>query len=668
MSENNYGALMMKSSLGADVEIDKITQPGVYPVASGNIYSPDSEGGTLVIYPSPSIYRIYTSKSIGFAISLYDAAKKNWSDWEFSILKSSINAHDGFKFVGQIPSFLELRSTIPDYAGQKILLTCHSYPGKGGGEFIAVNSAATDDGGLIAVVNDSWHWRRVRNGSITPEMFGAPGDLRNDDVPSISLAVSAAISTGELRVTGDGSYLFKSSYTIPAVSKTISGAMFLGIEIYLNTVVADSSSWPDVPEKWWDAKAVFYPASGVEHMRLIVNNFDGGGKATFFHTKNGRMATSLIHVGCMRNYILGVRNLYDMAGQCTMNDITGHNWQNGYMGVLIGGTGNGNGNAECWTTDINWFANQRYGGISLQDRSQYAKIKAGTYDYNGKWSARLVLSDVVTSGGYSVQFGDILTTSDGKSGYALSNIMNGFGVAEDLAVHITESGNKLDGVSDYTVGSTISNADGSFSATIKSVQLCSKSAVRYFDIIASNVTGGFSRCDIDTTYGGGIYGSNRFTNREWSPNAVAGTNTGSFMGLQPGGSSSVRYWYERGIFGIDPWLQLDVSGIKLRKNVIMDFNRLSGPKADYDMKANSEKSIFVFPPAPDTTHPMLFEVFSVSSTPNQGGSALIRVSTNGISILSKIESNISYAISGFTLSATLKNSDGTLNSTITKRV
>ncbi|HBQ8590207.1 TPA: hypothetical protein L9A94_003249 [Klebsiella pneumoniae] len=650
-------------------------------LSSGYVFLGDYEDGPLTITEYNQLIRYQNElwKITADTDIPFTTAGNNSESWEASdkehfvsvgdgALRQGLGAADGYKLIGQVSYFSELRGITPEYDGQKILLACHTYPGRGGGEFIAVNSSATDDGGCIAVVNDSWHWRRARNGSMTPEMFGASGDLKNDDVTAIGLAVSAAISTGELAVRGDGAYLFTSSYTIPAISKTISGAMFLGIEIYLNTVVADSSSWPDVPEKWWDAKAVFYPASGVEHMRLIVNNFDGGGKATFFHTKNGRMATSLIHVGCMRNYIVGVRNLYDMAGQCTMNDITGHNWQDGYMGVLIGGTGNGNGNAECWTTDINWFANQRYGGISLQDRSQYAKIRAGTYDYNGKWSARLVLSDVVTTGAYTVQFGDILTTSDGKSGYALSNIMNGFGVAEDLAVHITESGNKLDGVSDYTVGSTISNADGSFSAKIKSVQLCSASAVRYFDIIVSNVTGGFSRCDIDTTYGGGIYGSNRFTNREWSPNAVAGTTTGSFMGLQPGGSSSVRYWYERGIFGTTPWLTLAASGVSFGKHVQMESNRLAGVKADYAMEVGVLTTLFVFPPAPDSSHPNLYEVFSVSTATGQGGSALIRVTTGGISILSKTEAFMSYTASGFSLQATLIGSSGILSSTMTKRV
>ncbi len=45
MSENNYGALMMKSALSASVDIDSILLPGIYPVSSGNPSAPDVSGG-----------------------------------------------------------------------------------------------------------------------------------------------------------------------------------------------------------------------------------------------------------------------------------------------------------------------------------------------------------------------------------------------------------------------------------------------------------------------------------------------------------------------------------------------------------------------------------------------------------------------------------------------
>lgn len=36
MSENNYGALMMKSALSTNTEIDGILLSGIYPIPEGN--------------------------------------------------------------------------------------------------------------------------------------------------------------------------------------------------------------------------------------------------------------------------------------------------------------------------------------------------------------------------------------------------------------------------------------------------------------------------------------------------------------------------------------------------------------------------------------------------------------------------------------------------------
>lgn len=62
MSENNYGALMMKSALSANVDIDSVLQPGIYPVPSGNTSSPDPNGGTLLF--------IQTLPSVGFLLPI----------------------------------------------------------------------------------------------------------------------------------------------------------------------------------------------------------------------------------------------------------------------------------------------------------------------------------------------------------------------------------------------------------------------------------------------------------------------------------------------------------------------------------------------------------------------------------------------------------------------
>ena len=49
MSENNYGALMLKSALDTSVDVTKIIAPGIYPVTQGNASAPDSSAGLMMV-------------------------------------------------------------------------------------------------------------------------------------------------------------------------------------------------------------------------------------------------------------------------------------------------------------------------------------------------------------------------------------------------------------------------------------------------------------------------------------------------------------------------------------------------------------------------------------------------------------------------------------------
>lgn len=79
MSENNYGALMMKSSVGISDDINAILSPGIYIIPPGNQSSPDTSGGTLTILPGPPTRRYFKSDS---AISLSSTLNgSSWSNW-----------------------------------------------------------------------------------------------------------------------------------------------------------------------------------------------------------------------------------------------------------------------------------------------------------------------------------------------------------------------------------------------------------------------------------------------------------------------------------------------------------------------------------------------------------------------------------------------------------
>lgn len=80
MSENNYGALMMKSTVGVSDDIDSILSPGIYPIPPANTSSPDSAGGVLVVHTGTPIRRVFISD---LTIGLTSTRNGNaWTPWK----------------------------------------------------------------------------------------------------------------------------------------------------------------------------------------------------------------------------------------------------------------------------------------------------------------------------------------------------------------------------------------------------------------------------------------------------------------------------------------------------------------------------------------------------------------------------------------------------------
>ncbi len=76
MSENNYGALMLKSALDISVDVTKITSPGIYPVIHGNASVPDASSGLLKVSLTPSKPQITFQKENSSVI--YSFVNGNW--------------------------------------------------------------------------------------------------------------------------------------------------------------------------------------------------------------------------------------------------------------------------------------------------------------------------------------------------------------------------------------------------------------------------------------------------------------------------------------------------------------------------------------------------------------------------------------------------------------
>lgn len=370
---------------------------------------------------------------------------------------------------------------------------------------------------------------------LSPEMFGAVGNGKVDDSDAIIKAMAAARAKGINSVRGDGIYLIEKSIPCESGLQNLSKNITRhGFKLELNIVVV-GNKYPSLPADWWDAEGAFHPAGGssVENFHLHVREFYGNERATFFKAQGMGISTSTISCDFMRGHIIGFKNYKDPTFQSTMNVIRGNNWQDGYLGVLIGGSSHGQGNSECHNIHVSWCANHRFGGISLIDRSQYANVVGGTYDYNGKWAAVLTLDITSSNDAYAIEFGD--TVSNGSiSATALSSIMNYSG--NIWQVIVTEPSDKTDSTSAFAVGDKISHKK--FNAKIVAITLANTTTAVYSDIVICNRTGDFSKCRIAADYVGGVYGHNLFTSDIWGPSSTQNVSNMAYRGLAIAGTNS----------------------------------------------------------------------------------------------------------------------------------
>lgn len=130
---------------------------------------------------------------------------------------AQLKSSDGFKYIGQVKSFSELRTVVPEANGQRILLKSYYENGAtGGGQFVARStvgmiSVPADDGGVIATVSASWYWERVDKENVDVDGFGArPYTVPiNDSVPSGAVSSSDAFQrmlNSLNRITAAGTY------------------------------------------------------------------------------------------------------------------------------------------------------------------------------------------------------------------------------------------------------------------------------------------------------------------------------------------------------------------------------------------------------------------------------------------------------------------------------
>lgn len=144
---------------------------------------------------------------------------------------------NGFKSIGQVESFNALRSVVPSYAGQRILLASHyegwnalAHAPFGGGEFVARSGSAIDDGGYTCVPTGqtAFYWQRIPKnpGKVCATEFGLYDGAVLDDILSNSINYCIKKSMGYLSVPALG----PAGYTLAGGLGFVNGTNMLIIE------------------------------------------------------------------------------------------------------------------------------------------------------------------------------------------------------------------------------------------------------------------------------------------------------------------------------------------------------------------------------------------------------------------------------------------------------
>lgn len=293
----------------------------------------------------------------------------NWTPQTDPNLRSDLAASDGYKYIGEVQSFAALRLLVPTIAGARVKLRgWYSGSVAGGGDFIAMAGSAIDDGGVIASVNASWHWKRVLNDAIWPEMFGAKNDGVTDDITSVNSCMAAASTYGKRVVPyGTGTLLCGAPISIPGGVKVYGAGRLkfkrgasvntaldfitVGANAALNGVIVDGSRVANQAP----AEVVLIRVGN----NAIIENCDISGSVGYLIVANATMgvrirgnklhdvggyAVALYGDGTFlsADVIVNKNTIYDVGhGSVTIQEyVSGLIMDNDVTGTYIGGPGN----------------------------------------------------------------------------------------------------------------------------------------------------------------------------------------------------------------------------------------------------------------------------------------------------------------------------------------
>ena len=315
-------------------QLDRANRFEQFLLSSGYVFLGDYEDGPFqfsarnqYIRYNNQYYRLNAATDVGFTTTGTDATSFANDVTHFVLmdgdtLRQNLGSGEGFALVGQVSSFTALRSIVPSYEGQSILLRAHpvgwaamSHGPVGGGEFISRRGSAEDDGGYICVPTgqSEYYWQRIPKnpGKVCATEFGLYDGAALDDIWTNAINYCIKNSIGYFSTPSLG----PAGYTLVGGLEFINSTNGLIIE---GPGMGTKGSTPVITHTGANVALTFKRATQAQSLfnRVILKNFTavGNALATAF-VRFSDFACGSIFDSVIRDYTTGTAiDIYNDKG------------------------------------------------------------------------------------------------------------------------------------------------------------------------------------------------------------------------------------------------------------------------------------------------------------------------------------------------------------------
>ena len=315
-------------------QLDRANRFEQFLLSSGYVFLGDYEDGPFQVSArnqyiryNNQYYRLNAATDVGFTTTGTDATSFANDVTHFVLmdgdtLRQNLGSGEGFALVGQVSSFTALRSVVPSYEGQSILLRAHpvgwaamSHGPVGGGEFISRRGSAEDDGGYICVPTgqSEYYWQRIPKnpGKVCATEFGLYDGAALDDIWTSAINYCIKNSIGYFSTPSLG----PAGYTLVGGLEFINSTNGLIIE---GPGMGTKGSTPVITHTGANVALTFKRATQAQSLfnRVILKNFTavGNALATAF-VRFSDFACGSIFDSVIRDYTTGTAiDIYNDKG------------------------------------------------------------------------------------------------------------------------------------------------------------------------------------------------------------------------------------------------------------------------------------------------------------------------------------------------------------------